>query len=73
MPKRQNYTNLQFNSLPGWARDHILALEREADAAPELLEAAKIALRVVKNLARSKETAMYKILDHAISKASPTR
>lgn len=45
-PIRQGYTNLQFNSLPGWARDHILALEREADAAPELLEALQAVLRV---------------------------
>lgn len=38
--QQQPYTHIQFNDLPGWARDHILALEAQAAA----LQAARKAL-----------------------------
>lgn len=34
-----SYTTLEFNALPGWARDHILELEKAAGDALPLLEA----------------------------------
>lgn len=44
--QQQPYTHIQFNDLPGWARDHILALEAQAAA----LTAAREALETIVNV-----------------------
>ncbi len=48
------YTNLQFNSLPGWARDHILALEGR-DVLPTLSRMADSLSFLAHNLSFHKE------------------
>jgi hypothetical protein len=65
IPRLHPYTTLEFNSLPGWARDTILALEAQAAAAPELLAAAKDYLGARLNQRAAAKAA----LEAAISKA----